>query len=161
MKVHELRCAQQFPHGVDETFSFFKDPANLSRITPPWLSFSIRTGNPLMRAGAEIDYTIKWLGLPLRWRTRITEYEPPFHFVDTQLEGPYRLWEHRHTFQPAGDGTLVTDLVRYALPFGPLGGVAHGLIVRRQLAHIFRRRQGALAAILGGNEGDYPEISNS
>jgi hypothetical protein len=32
------------------------------------------------------------------------------------------------------------DVVRYELPFGILGDVVHGLIVRRQLEHIFEYR---------------------
>ncbi len=147
MKIYELRCEQRFPSAVEDTFEFFKNPRNLSRITPPWLGFSIHTEDPVMEVGARIDYTIKWQGLPLRWRTIISEYEPPLRFVDVQLEGPYRLWEHTHTFETAENGTLATDSVRYALPFGPLGRIAHALIVRRQLAKIFRYRQEVLAKL--------------
>lgn len=151
MRVYELHSEMEVPKSVKETFEFFEDPANLSRITPPWLNFVIRTPGPVeMKAGAEIDYTIRWFGLPMAWKTIITEYEPPFHFVDTQERGPYRLWVHRHTFHPAEGGTLVGDHVRYALPFGPLGRLAHAAMVRRQLREIFAYRQKALAEILGG-----------
>ncbi len=152
MQTYTLQCSQRFPLALEETFEFFKDPGNLSRITPPWLNFTNRSPNVEMRKGAEIRYVIRWLGLPMNWRTLIAEYEPPFHFVDIQLKGPYRLWEHRHEFRPSDEGTIVTDTVRYALPFGPLGRIAHAALVRRQLNGIFRFRRQVLAGILGAEQ---------
>jgi ligand-binding SRPBCC domain-containing protein len=161
MKVYQLRCEQRFPSGITETFEFFKDPRNLSRITPPWLDFSIKSADLVIETGAQIDYRIKWWGIPLRWRTLISEYEPPFHFVDVQLEGPYRFWEHTHVFRPSEEGTLVTDTVRYVLPFGPLGRIVHAMMVRRQLAAIFRFRQQILTEILGGQTVESPLIETA
>lgn len=149
MQTYELRCSQRFGLSIEETFDFFKDPANLSRITPSWLNFVIRTPDVVMRKGAEIEYVIRWMGLPLQWQTIITEYEPPFFFVDLQAKGPYKLWEHRHEFRPTEDGTVVSDTVRYALPFGPVGRMAHTAFVRRQLNEIFQYRQETLARLLG------------
>ena len=103
-----------------------------------------------MHEGAEIDYTIRWLGLSLPWKTLIAEYKPPLRFVDVQLRGPYRLWRHTHSFEEAPGGTLVMDQVVYRLPFGPLGRLAHAAIVARQLRGIFVFRAQALAGILGG-----------
>lgn len=146
--TYELRSELVVPAGIDETFAFFEDPRNLSRITPPWLNFRIRTPEPLiMRLGAEFDYTIRWLGLPLPWKTLITAYEPPRRFVDEQARGPYRLWRHTHTFEETLEGTKVLDHVAYALPFGPLGKLAHWLAVRRQLEEIFAYRRRVLRQI--------------
>lgn len=51
-----------------------------------------------MRKGAEIEYTIRWLGVPIHWKTLIEEYDPPCLFIDRRETGPYTLWRHRHTF---------------------------------------------------------------
>lgn len=103
-----------------------------------------------MRKGAEIEYTIRWLGLPMHWKTLIVEYEPPFLFIDEQAKGPYSLWRHRHTFTPTEQGVLVGDHVEYALPFGSIGQLIHAVVVRRQLEAIFRFRQQELGKLLGG-----------
>jgi len=145
---YELDSELVVPADIRQTFAFFEDPRNLSRITPPWLNFRIRTPEPLiMRLGAEFDYTIRWLGLPLRWKTLITAYEPPHRFVDEQARGPYRLWRHTHTFLETHEGTRVVDHVDYALPLGPLGKLAHWLAVRRQLEEIFAYRRRVLRRI--------------
>jgi len=117
---------------------------------PPLLGFAVTNEEPVeMRAGALIQYRLKLHGLPIDWLTRIDEWEPGVRFVDQQLVGPYRLWHHTHTFEPDGaGGTLMRDLVRYALPLGPLGDVAHRAFVRRDLARIFDYRRDAVGAIL-------------
>jgi ligand-binding SRPBCC domain-containing protein len=107
------------------------------------MDFHIITPSPIeMRCGALIDYTVRILGLRRRWTTLIAEFDPPRRFVDVQLRGPYSFWHHTHTFETDGAGTLVIDDIRYVLPLGVLGRVAHGLIVKPQLDRIFdfRRR---------------------
>ncbi|HYZ85452.1 MAG TPA: SRPBCC family protein [Bryobacteraceae bacterium] len=149
MKKFQLRSEILVARSLGETFEFFENAANLSKITPHWLGFQVLTKDPVMRKGLEIDYRFKWLGFPMTWRTLITEYAPPFLFEDIALNGPYALWEHRHTFRPSGSGTIVGDLVTYALPLGIIGELAHGLIVHKQVTGIFKYRQQILSRLLG------------
>jgi ligand-binding SRPBCC domain-containing protein len=94
-----------------------------------------------MRPGTLIDYRIRIHGVPVRWRTEITAWQPPYQFVDEQLRGPYRLWHHTHIFEERDGGTLCTDRVRYA----PIGGaLLNWLFVRRDVAKIFEYRRQAL-----------------
>ena len=150
MSVEVLRREQRLPHPPEQVFPFFADARNLEAITPPWLGFRVVTPEPIdMRAGTLIEYRLRLRGVPLRWRTRIAVWDPPRRFVDVQLSGPYRLWHHTHDFEPDGaGGTIMRDSVRYALPFGPLGRLAHALVVRRDLDAIFAFRQAAVLASL-------------
>jgi hypothetical protein len=100
-----------------------------------------------MREGALIEYRLALHRIPVRWRTRIEAWEPPVRFVDAQLRGPYALWVHTHTFAVDGpDAVVIGDHVRYALPLGPLGAIAHAAFVRRDLERIFDYRAQAVAA---------------
>ena len=145
-----LQCSMTIPVPRREVFSFFEDPRNLGRITPPWLNFRIVNPEGVeMREGAEIDYVIRWQGLPMKWKTRIIRYDPPRGFVDEQVRGPYRLWHHEHTFEETPQGVAIRDCVNYRLPFGFLGRIAHGVVVRKQLEAIFAFRQKAIAEIFG------------
>ena len=127
MRVHVLEREQRLAATPEEVFPFFEDAWNLEAITPPFLGFRVTTPRPLeMRPGALIDYRLQLHGVPVSWRTRIEAFDPPHVFVDAQVSGPYRLWHHTHVFEPDGrGGTLMRDRVRYALPLGPLGAVAH------------------------------------
>jgi len=147
LRYHVLRREQRLPGAPDEVFPFFADAHNLEAITPPWLGFRVLTPQPIeMRPGALIEYRLALHGLPLSWLTRIEEWVPGERFVDAQLAGPYALWHHTHEFAPEpGGGTLMRDTVRYALPYWPLGEVAHALVVRRDLAAIFAFRHQEVA----------------
>ena len=147
---YTLHRVQRVPTPLDETFDFFSRPENLGRITPPWLAFTMVSDDAAMREGLRIEYRIRPLGFPQKWVSEITAYEPPHRFVDEQRTGPYAGWHHEHRFRAVAGGTEVEDTVTYALPFGPLGRLAHFLLVRRQLEAIFRYRQERLGELLPG-----------
>ncbi len=138
MAVREFSTEVWLPRAPEEVFPFFSDAANLDAITPPWLKFRIVTPGPVvMREGALIEYQLRVHGVPLRWRTRITAWQPPHRFVDEQARGPYRQWIHEHTFEPYNGGTVARDLVRYAVPFDAL---LHRWLVRPDIEKIFAFR---------------------
>jgi ligand-binding SRPBCC domain-containing protein len=147
IRVHELERRQRLEQPAERAFEFYGEARNLESITPPWLGFKVTTPGAIeMRAGALIDYRLTLHHVPVRWRTRIEEWQPPVRFVDVQLHGPYALWEHIHTFEHDGeDAVVIGDHVRYALPFGPLGELAHELFVKRDLERIFDYRTQAVA----------------
>ena len=133
------------PRPREEVFSFFADARNLEIITPTWLSFEVLTPTPIgMRAGTHIDYRLRIHGVPMRWQSEITTWDPPCCFVDEQLHGPYRRWIHKHRFEERDGGTLCTDHVRYAV-FG--GWLIERFLVRRDLERIFAFRQKKLVEI--------------
>jgi ligand-binding SRPBCC domain-containing protein len=149
-RVHVLERSQRLAVPLERAFEFYGEARNLEAITPPWLGFEVTTpGKIEMRTGALIDYRLKLHGIPVSWRTRIEAWEPPLRFVDAQSHGPYALWEHTHTFARDGeDGVMIADRVRYALPFGPLGELAHAAFVERDLERIFDYRAQSVAARL-------------
>lgn len=151
MKRFLVEREQIIPRPREEVFRFFSDAANLERLTPAFLRFSIISPKPIaMRTGALIDYRILLFGVPVRWRTRIEEFEPGRRFVDLQLSGPYRFWRHTHEFFDHPGGTRMTDRVEYEVPLGPLGVLAREVFVGRTLERIFDYRRDTVADIFGG-----------
>lgn len=145
MKIFEFHCDQLLATDIEEIFAFFCDAQNLESITPPWLKFEVLTPAPIeLGEGALIDYRLRVRGIPLRWQSKITHWDPPHSFVDEQLRGPYRLWIHTHTFEERDGGVLAGDHVKYAVPGGAL---MNNLLVRRDVEKIFEYRQKELAEI--------------
>jgi hypothetical protein len=150
VKVHLLERSQRIARPPDEVFAFFSDAHNLEAITPDWLRFRIVTpGRIEMAPGALIEYRLRLHGLPIRWLTRIEEWEPGRRFVDVQVRGPYALWHHTHEFERDGDGaTVVRDRVSYALPLGALGELARSAFVARDLDRIFDHRLASVSKVM-------------
>ncbi|MCS3797741.1 hypothetical protein [Niastella sp. OAS944] len=149
--VYFLRKEQLLPVDLLTAWKFFSSPNNLAKITPPEMDFKTLTTfneNAEIHTGMLIDYKVKPLfGISLFWRTEITEVQKPYYFIDTQLKGPYRLWEHTHTFTEKENGVLMQDVVKYQLPLGPLGVLANALVVRRKLESLFTFRKAAIERI--------------
>lgn len=149
MTTTTFRTHCWLPEPIEQVFPFFADAANLGVITPPWLHFTILTPLPItMRAGALIDYRLRVHGLPLRWQTEITAWEPPYRFVDEQRRGPYRRWVHTHTFEERAGGTWCADEVVYAVPGGRL---IDRWFIRREVEAIFAYRRTAMRACFPGS----------
>jgi ligand-binding SRPBCC domain-containing protein len=150
LKIYELKKEVSIPASIQEVFSFFSNAENLNRITPSWLSFKILTPLPIkMEKNARIDYSLKLLGFRMKWRTEITAWEPSNRFIDRQIEGPYRVWEHTHLFEENEGGTQMTDVVRYAVPGFVLSPIVHFLFVRPRLEKIFLFREESILKYFG------------
>jgi len=146
MGQYILEREMVIPRETGDVFSFFGDPRNLEAITPPWLHFKILTPMPLeLAAGVKIVYRLRLHGIPIKWVTKITAWEPPDGFVDEQIRGPYTQWIHTHRFEAVPAGTRMRDRVLYRVPGGNL---THSLFVGRNLEKIFAFRQEAITRIL-------------
>ncbi len=147
-----LRCSVALAAPLDAVFAFFSNAGNLEVLTPPWLRFRVLTeGEIRMTCGTQIDYRLRLHGLPLRWRSEITAWEPPHRFVDEQVIGPYRSWVHEHRFdieeRPGREPVVIaSDEVRYEAPGGSL---VERLLVAPDLKRIFRYRTARLRERFG------------
>lgn len=155
MSTFYYQTEQFLDIDIDTAWDFFSSAKNLALITPPELDFKILTeltGEEIYE-GMLINYTVKpLLGIPLRWETEICKVERPLYFTDRQLKGPYKLWEHTHSYTPVNGGVLMKDEVKYQLPFGVLGDIAHAVIVRKKVESIFSFRREVLKSIFQNNE---------
>ena len=147
-RLYHLERLQVIPRPRDEVFAFFAEAANLEILTPAFLNFKILTPQPIaMQRGALIDYKLRLFQIPFYWRTRIDLFEAPTRFADRQIRGPYRHWYHTHDFREIPGGTEMRDHVEYALPFGLLGRLTHGLAIQRMLDRIFDYRYDRLNSL--------------
>lgn len=141
-----LSESQFVPQPLSKVFAFFSEAKNLETITPPWLNFHIVKVSP-MGNQTLIDYKLKIHGVPVKWQSRIENWEPGKQFVDTQIKGPYSKWHHTHRFTEVHGGTLVSDEVIYRLPGGKLGTFLGMPLVRRDIQQIFGYRRKKITEI--------------
>jgi ligand-binding SRPBCC domain-containing protein len=144
-----FEASQVLLRPVEEVFTFFRDPANLVRISPPELHMRLVEGPALLELGSRIVFQGRRWGIPQRVVSEVTAYDPPTMFSDAQVEGPFRKWVHTHRFEAAPAGTLMTDHIDYEPPGGMLGLVATAGVIDRDLRWIFEYRTNRLAELLG------------
>ena len=142
-KIYTLERVTILPTSLAQAWSFFSNPQNLTFITPPEMRFEIVSSlNPgEFREGLIIEYTVSPVaGIPLRWVSEIQMIEVERQFHDIQIKGPYASWHHYHLFREVPEGVEMSDIVRYQMPYGFIGELAHRFLVRKKLEHIFDYR---------------------
>lgn len=150
MKNYFYQTEQFLPIDINTAWDFFSSPKNLATLTPPELEFKILTQlkDKEFYKGMLIDYRLKpLLGIPVNWQTEIIEVDQPKKFIDKQLKGPYKIWEHTHIFIQQDNGILMKDHLKYALPFGIIGKMAHFLLIKKKIENIFIYRKKILKEI--------------
>ncbi len=154
MSLYNIKSEQYLPIDINTAWSFFSSAKNLAIITPPEMDFKICTNltEKEIYEGMKIDYTLRpILNIKVKWQTEIGKTEKNHFFTDKQLKGPYSIWEHKHTFVPVNEGVMMYDDVKYKLPLGIIGTIAHTLFVRKQLEKIFNYRKEILDKIFNKN----------
>ena len=152
MAAHSIYKVQRLPVSLDQAWEFFSNPANLQAITPPDMGFKVisKYHGPLMYAGQIIEYKVKpLLGIPIYWMTEITQVKDKQYFIDEQRFGPYAFWHHQHHFKAVEGGVMMTDILHYKVPYGPIGTLADLLLVDNRIEEIFRYRVKAVEQIFG------------
>lgn len=152
MAAFSLLARQRIPVSPETAWSFFSDPANLGRITPRDLDFTIlgESRPAAMYPGQLIEYSIRPLwNIPFYWMTEITQVREPWYFVDEQRRGPYSLWHHQHHFLPVEGGVEMTDWIHYRVSMGALGRWVNRLFLERRLRYIFKYRYEQVEILLG------------
>jgi uncharacterized protein len=148
--LRELIDRVWIPRPRDEVWKFFSNEKNLETLTPEYLNFTVLGKDTQeIKKGTLIDYRLKLHGIPLKWRTLIDEWEPGVRFTDTQLNGPYKVWRHTHTFESVKGGTLMKDRVLYQVPAGWLGRAAAGWYVDGDVQAIFDFRRKKIRELFG------------
>jgi ligand-binding SRPBCC domain-containing protein len=159
MKIYELRTEITIKAPLEQVWFFFSEPKNLQRITPPYMGFQIVKCPDVETIfnGMIIEYMVRpILNLPFKWVTEIKEVQPLVSFTDIQLKGPYALWHHSHSFEKMNGYTKMRDTVKYAMPLGILGSIAHRLFVKKQLEEIFKYREATVGILF--NKGNLDEL---
>jgi len=144
--MYQYKTEHWLPISITEAWEFFSTPNNLSLLTPPKMDFKIlsKLGEDIYD-GMIIDYKVKpLLGIAVNWKTEICRVETEKYFTDKQLKGPFKVWEHTHTFIESNGGVLMIDEINYQLPFSIIGKIAHLLFVKSEIVNIFEFRKNVL-----------------
>lgn len=88
----------------------------------------------------EVTWEATHFGVRQRLTTRITAYNRPSHFRDSQVRGTFRRFDHDHFFEEIARATLMRDVFDYDSPLGLLGKVADHIFLKRYMALLLEKR---------------------
>ena len=95
--------------------------------------------------GDRVTWRARHFGLWWTMTAEVTAFDEPARFVDEQVRGPFRMFRHEHRFEQVDGGTLMTDTIEFAAPFGVLGRAVALLALRPYLRRLIAARGEFLA----------------
>ena len=161
------RRTTRIPAPIEDVWAFHSTIDGLIELTPTWMNMRIASvtgpdgepGPAVLSAGSRIRMSVAPFGVVprQRWTSRIVKREPDgtdpvegsAYFVDDMVDGPFRKWEHTHSFYADGDETHLVDTVKYRLPLGPFGD-AVGPLAKVGFEGMFRDRHTRTDRRFGG-----------
>lgn len=148
--MERFEVAETVSLSVDEVWKAHEDVRLLERIAPPFPSIRLEDSNLICGLGTQFTLRVELLGVGIDWQVKITRWDPPVCFIDEQVNGPFKYWEHTHRFMPmTANSTRVVDTVKFE--FNPL---LDGTLIRWGLETMFKRRmQNLKQVLLKGDEG--------
>ncbi len=98
--------------------------------------------------GDTVTWRARHFGIWFTMTSRITSLDRPDRFVDEQVLGPFRSFNHEHAFTREGELTVMVDTLTIASPI--FGRLAERTVLVPYLRRLIRQRNRYLLASLSG-----------
>ena len=135
MPIFESRSIM--PATADQVYEYHARPGAFERLAPPWQKLRVleETGDV---TGGRITFAV-WFGPAKRlWTAEMGSSIPGRQFVDRQVSGPFKAWEHTHRFVPVGDErSELLDHIEFSLPVGGVTDMVGEGPAGRALSRLF------------------------
>ncbi len=131
----------RLPYSVERVWNWHTLPGAFERLTPPWERVVVLRKYEKLKNGAEIELRVGPWPFCFRWLLTHRDVKPLQGFTDVQVSGPFKRWEHTHTFTAESDlSCYLEDRVVYEVPLGLFGRLLLRPIVERKLNRLFGYR---------------------
>lgn len=94
----------------------------------------------LINLGEEVTWEATHFGIRQRLTSRITSFDRPHHFRDSQIRGAFRRFDHDHFFAVESGSTVMRDVFDYDSPFGLFGRLADRYFLWSYMERLLKQR---------------------
>ena len=94
----------------------------------------------LLKLNELVTWEATHLGVRQRLTSRITAFNRPHHFRDSQVRGPFHRFDHDHLFSRERGGTIMRDVFDYTSPMGWLGRCVDWLVLENYMRGFLQKR---------------------
>ncbi len=142
----------ELPVSAEEAFAWHERPGALDRLIPPWESVTVVDRGNGINNDSVVKIAAKLGPIKLPWHASHHDYDAGKQFCDTQIRGPFAVWEHEHKFVTDADGNgRLEDNVEYKVPGGAIGSLLGGAMIRSKLTRMFNYRHNTTVADLAAH----------
>ena len=146
MPIYEKRST--LPTTAPVLFAWHTRPGAFERLAPPWEHMRVLARYGGIADGSRVTLELRRGPMKVRWEALHRDFVEGVQFKYEQVAGPFKRWIHTHRVEPADGGATLIDVVDYALPLGPLGALAGGVMAKRLFDRLFDFRHRRIATDL-------------
>lgn len=106
----------------------------------------------LVRGGDVVRWEGWQLGLRHHHVSQISGWVSPTFLQDTMLEGRFKYFQHDHHMRETAEGTLLSDELRFSLPFGAAGRLVARNIMVPHIRKLLKSRFARIKRIAEGDD---------
>lgn len=149
--LRTVERASPMPVDAETVWTWHTRPGAFERLAPPWEPVEVLARSGGIRDEATVTLRVHAGPIAMKWTARHHDVQPGRGFSDTQVDGPFAAWTHRHAMVPDGAASRMVDTIRYAAPCGALGGLVGAAWIDGKLERLLRYRHALLAADLAAH----------
>jgi len=94
----------------------------------------------LISLGEFVTWRATHFGISQKLTTKITEYNRPYHFQDSQIKGAFKYFVHDHNFHTKDSKVIMKDTFDFQSPFGVIGSLVDKFILTDYLKGFLEER---------------------
>ncbi len=112
VKTHIYEKRSVINTSIARMIAFHNEPKALGTLTPPPIFMQLHRDDRKSLSEGEIEFTLWFLFIPIRWIARHEAGPTETSFADRQVKGPMGYWRHEHIFREVPGGVELTDRVK-------------------------------------------------
>jgi ligand-binding SRPBCC domain-containing protein len=125
-----------------ELHAWHARPGAFTRLAPPWQRIEVLESARTLDPGARVRVRLRVGPFPVEWVAEHVEHVPGLRFRDVVRRGPFRRFDHAHSFLPDGEGrSVLEDRIGRLIGFRKVGRLAEPFAA--QLARTFGAATGS------------------
>lgn len=130
---------------IDRCFDVSRD-AELHQLSATGTNERVVAGRSkgLFELNDEVTWEAVHFGVKQRLTVKITAMNKPHSFTDKMLKGAFKSMCHEHSFEERKGVTIMTDVFKYEVPFGFIGGLVDKLVLKSYMTRFLETRNAVL-----------------
>jgi ligand-binding SRPBCC domain-containing protein len=135
---------------IEELWAFISNPNNLEVLTPKKFGGK-RIGDVTVdkiQEGLESTYKVKLLPfVSMKWVAKYSDIKRFVKFTDTQISGPFKSWQHKHSIISHRGNVIMLDEITFEPPIPIIGKFIYKNFILKRLHQLFNYRDQKLDTI--------------